>query len=133
VGVTGFCMGGALTFGAAAKGADVACIAPFYGIPDPKYFDTTAIKIPVQAHFGQLDALAGFSDPETAQANFQKMKDAGCDIELCMYESGGHGFMNFGVAGGEEKLKLIGAAIPTQDDVDLAWKRLVAFFNQNLS
>jgi len=132
VGITGFCMGGALTFAAASKGADAACIAPFYGIPDAKYFDTTAIKVPVQAHFGRKDALAGFSDPAAAEANAERMRAAGCDLELLFYESGGHAFMNFGMQGGAEKLASVGFPTPDKADVDLAWANVEGFFAKHL-
>jgi len=132
VGITGFCMGGALTFAAASKGADVACIAPFYGIPDAQYFDTTAIKVPVQAHFGAKDALAGFSDPAAAEANAKKMKTAGCEIDLIFYESAGHAFLNFGMQGGEEKLTSVGFPLPLKADVDLAWGNLHTFLAKHL-
>eukprot|EP00238_Polyblepharides_amylifera_P013096 CAMPEP_0196572236 /NCGR_PEP_ID=MMETSP1081-20130531/2316_1 /TAXON_ID=36882 /ORGANISM="Pyramimonas amylifera, Strain CCMP720" /LENGTH=219 /DNA_ID=CAMNT_0041889481 /DNA_START=796 /DNA_END=1452 /DNA_ORIENTATION=+ len=121
VGVVGFCMGGALSFAAAAKGVGVECAAPFYGIPSAEYFDLTAIEVPVQANFGRLDKNNGFSDPTTAEATVKKMKDAGCDVELILYESGGHAFMNYGMMGGEEKLKSLGFPIPTKEDVNLAW------------
>lgn len=47
VGLTGFCMGGALTLAAASKGVEVKCIQPFYGIPPKEHFDVTAITVPV--------------------------------------------------------------------------------------
>ncbi|KAI8464411.1 MAG: dienelactone hydrolase family-domain-containing protein [Monoraphidium minutum] len=83
VGAVGFCMGGALTF-AAAQHAGVDCAAPFYGIPDPAICQPDAIKVPVQAHFGKLDALQGFSDPASIAAVYEKMKAAGCDVDLFM-------------------------------------------------
>ena len=58
-------MGGALAF-CAAQHAGVDCAAPFYGIPAPTACDVTKIAVPVQAHFGKLDAMAGFSDPEVS-------------------------------------------------------------------
>merc|ERR1719471_1486109 len=66
-GVTGFCMGGALSLAAAVNNTgQLACAAPFYGVPDQTYFDCSKIRIPVQAHFGSLDKLEGLSDPATA-------------------------------------------------------------------
>ncbi len=63
MGVTGFCMGGALTFAAATlipkDVPQLAAAAPFYGIPSPQLCDVTTIKIPVQAHFGEQDILEG--------------------------------------------------------------------------
>lgn len=43
-----------------------------------------AIRVPVQAHFGALDALQGFSDPPSAAKVAAAMKAAGCDVELFM-------------------------------------------------
>ena len=42
-------MGGALTLAALADGAAVDAGAPFYGIPDGRYFDVTKIKAPLLA------------------------------------------------------------------------------------
>jgi len=41
VAIAGFCMGGALTLAAASEGVAVCAAAPFYGIPDARYFDRT--------------------------------------------------------------------------------------------
>ena len=55
VGVTGFCMGGALTLAAAALAPEVDAAAPFYGIPGADLADVSKIKIPIQCHFGDAD------------------------------------------------------------------------------
>jgi carboxymethylenebutenolidase len=51
VGVTGFCMGGALTL-AASQLAGVDCAAPFYGIPAPEIFQVRCVFL--RMHFGGL-------------------------------------------------------------------------------
>lgn len=61
VGCVGFCMGGALAF-CAAQHSGLDCAAPFYGTPNQSICDPGEIKIPLQAHFGKLDSLKGFSD-----------------------------------------------------------------------
>lgn len=132
VGVVGFCMGGALTF-AAAQHAGVSAAAPFYGIPDPAICDPSAIKVPVQAHFGQLDTMQGFSDPESIKPVVEKMKAAGVPVDLFMYEHCGHAFMNALTAGGTEKIKEVGQADPPTDEPQLAFDRLVAFFKRQLA
>jgi hypothetical protein len=38
VGITGFCMGGALSFAAGQHVPQLAAVAPCYGIPDSRYF-----------------------------------------------------------------------------------------------
>ncbi|CAL1530164.1 unnamed protein product, partial [Lymnaea stagnalis] len=55
VGVTGFCMGGALSMAAAALVPEIDAAAPFYGIPSDQLCDVTKIKIPLQCHFAEKD------------------------------------------------------------------------------
>ena len=66
VGITGFCMGGALTLAAVANSDEFSAAVPFYGVPDLSKVPIANIKVPVLAHFGAKDAAKGFSDPETA-------------------------------------------------------------------
>ncbi|XP_013400769.1 uncharacterized protein LOC106166668 [Lingula anatina] len=94
VGVTGFCMGGALAFAAAALVPEISAAAPFYGIPGQQLADLTTIKIPVEAHFGKKDTLQGFSSPDDYRPLVEKLKAAGVDIVLLEYDAG-HGFTNF--------------------------------------
>ena len=94
VGITGFCMGGALTI-AAAHAADVfAAAVPFYGVPDLSKVDVTKIKCPVLAHFGDKDEAKGFSAPEDAYRLEKACKDGGVNFALHMWENAGHAFMN---------------------------------------
>ena len=55
VGVMGFCMGGALTIGAAVHVPEVAAGVCFYGIPPAAFANPADIKIPFQGHFANLD------------------------------------------------------------------------------
>jgi len=93
VGVTGFCMGGALSFAAAALCPDISAAAPFYGIPSAQLCDITKIRAPVQAHFGEKDDIAGFSSPADYTALEAKLKAAGVPYEAFTYPAG-HGFTN---------------------------------------
>ena len=92
VGVTGFCMGGALSLASAALVPEISASAPFYGIPSPQLCDLTTITIPVQAHFGEKDALVGFSSKEDAEKLEKTM--AGKKFELIMHPGVGHAFTN---------------------------------------
>lgn len=92
VGAVGFCMGGALAFGAAVH-ADVDAVAPYYGF-NPAICDLTAVKCPVLAQFGSADKAAGFSDVETARSIEAQLKAAGKDAEVIIYEGADHGFLN---------------------------------------
>ncbi|KAK8958710.1 hypothetical protein KSP40_PGU021247 [Platanthera guangdongensis] len=62
VGVTGFCMGGALSIASAVLVPEVDAVVGFYGAPPAELADASKAKAPVQAHFGELDTFVGFSD-----------------------------------------------------------------------
>jgi carboxymethylenebutenolidase len=94
VGLSGFCMGGALTIANLCTSDTFAGGVPFYGIPDLNYFNLANIKVPVQAHFGSLDQAKGFSDSEAARNLESKAKEAGIQFNLIMWEGGDHAFMN---------------------------------------
>lgn len=55
VGVTGFCMGGALTIAAAVHLPGLAAASCFYGIPPAEFADPARIAIPFQGHFAERD------------------------------------------------------------------------------
>lgn len=95
VGITGFCMGGALALATAAEFGDkIDAVAPFYGIPDQKAFPIEKVKCPVFANFGTLDELKGFSDIETARELAKKAKEANVSFTLREWEGCPHAFMN---------------------------------------
>ncbi|EXB37865.1 Protein usf [Morus notabilis] len=62
VGVTGFCMGGALSIASSVLIPKVDAVVAFYGVPSSELADPAQAKAPVQAHFGELDNFVGFSD-----------------------------------------------------------------------
>lgn len=131
-GVTGFCMGGALSLAAAVRAeGDIACAAPFYGIPAQAYFDCSTIKIPVQGHFGKLDALAGFSDPDAAAGLEVALKKAGCTHEVFMYDNVGHGFLNDLPAMVAKRKAMFGVE-HSEEAVAMAYSRLFSFFAKHL-
>lgn len=120
VGVTGFCMGGALSLAAAAKVPEIDASAPFYGIPGADLADISTIKIPLQLHFGDLDDVAGFSDLE-AQAKLQeKLKSGKVNYEFHCYKGCKHAFTN-GTSPNFNK-----------EAFQLSFKRLVEFFQKSL-
>lgn len=92
--LSGFCMGGALTIANLASSTVFSAGAPFYGVPDLNYFKVEDIKVPVLAHFGDLDMAKGFSDPEAAYNLETRAKNAGINFTLHMWEGGNHAFMN---------------------------------------
>lgn len=58
------------------------------------------IRIPFQYHTGMLDDIRGFSDAKTAKEVVGRMKAAGCEVELHLYEDTPHSFLNALVPGG---------------------------------
>ena len=93
VGVTGFCMGGAVALCALEKCDEIAAGAPFYGRGG--CFDPTTLKKPVLWSSGKLDLFGGFSDEATALQLKADLFEAGNkDYNVTVYEGVGHGFMN---------------------------------------
>ncbi|GAB4820555.1 hypothetical protein N2152v2_007601 [Parachlorella kessleri] len=130
VGAIGFCMGGALALAAAQK-AGVDAAVPFYGLPQEGLCQPQNIKVPVQLHFGRLDQFKGFSDPDSATAFADKVNAAGGKAEVFIYEDCGHGFLNEGDEG-KEKREHMGFPQPSAESQQLAWQRLLDFFDKNL-
>jgi carboxymethylenebutenolidase len=91
VGITGFCMGGALSLFAAAKlpGA-FAAVVPFYGIPDGSKVDFGAIQAPVLGHFANTD---GWCTPELVSGLEAKLKSVGTQATFHRYDAQ-HAFAN---------------------------------------
>ena len=90
VGVTGFCMGGALAIGAAAKaGGEIACTAPFYGYNAKLADVATTLRVPLQGHFGALDKSKGFADVAAAKALEEACKAAGVEHDVFIYDTVG--------------------------------------------
>jgi len=132
VGVIGFCMGGALALIAAQKAGVEACVS-FYGVPGADACDLSAIEIPVQAHFGALDNLAGFSDPAAAE----KLRSALTkeNQSVLTYEGVGHAFMNTSpepYANFEARKEAQGFPVLDENAVELAWDRVKKFFAETL-
>mmetsp|Transcript_1949 Transcript_1949/g.2306 ORF Transcript_1949/g.2306 Transcript_1949/m.2306 type:complete len:256 (-) Transcript_1949:191-958(-) len=137
VGITGFCMGGALAMGGLAASAEIACGAPFYGV-NFQLFDTSTLKKPVQGHFGELDAMAGFSDAATGKKLEADLKAGGnSDVEVFIYPKVGHAFMNDSPSPFSTfaaRMEKMGDGFPPYDaaTAELAWSRLFAFFSKHL-
>ncbi len=118
VGITGFCLGGALTFAAACHVKGLSAVVPFYGIPMPEKVDYSRVEAPILAHFALRD---GWVTPEKARALETTLEGLGKDIRFEYYEAD-HAFVN-----------------DTRPDVydpesaRLAWSRTVEFFHKHLS
>lgn len=131
VGVTGFCMGGALTIASAALVPGVDAAVAFYGTPSPSLADVSKVKVPVQAHFGELDKLAGFSDIKAAKSLEEKLKVSGVDYEVHTYPNVGHAFMNSSLEAQKRK-EDCGFGKHEDEAVELAWSRFDTWFKKYL-
>ncbi len=90
VGVTGFCMGGALTIIAATQ-PGVDAYAAFYGFPPAGAADLDKITAPGLILFGEEEPF--FSVPD-AKAFAEKQRQRGREAEVIIYPGAGHAFFN---------------------------------------
>ncbi len=92
VGLTGFCMGGGLTWHGAARLNGLGAAVPFYGGgPEMSDEQVAQINIPVLAIFGELDQ--GVS-PAVAEARAAQMDNGGVKHETIVYPNAHHAFFN---------------------------------------
>jgi carboxymethylenebutenolidase len=117
VGVTGFCLGGAFTFGCAVELKGIAAAVPFYGVPRVPMSEYSKVRVPIQAHFARRDDWAKVSDAEEIQRTVQA---AGGRMDLFIYEAG-HAFMR-----ATEK------HVYHEESAKLAWGRAVEFLSTHL-
>eukprot|EP00455_Lapot_gusevi_P031374 TRINITY_DN33_c0_g1_i2.p1 TRINITY_DN33_c0_g1~~TRINITY_DN33_c0_g1_i2.p1 ORF type:complete len:267 (-),score=127.74 TRINITY_DN33_c0_g1_i2:54-746(-) len=94
VGVTGFCMGGALSIAGSVLVEEIGAGVCFYGIPSKQLADPANLRVPLQLHFGTEDKLAGFSDPAAANALAEVLRANNATFELFFYEGADHAFTN---------------------------------------
>jgi len=124
VGVTGFCMGGALTLLALTQSPEIDAAVVWYGCPPLEYIDVTKIRAPLQAHWATQDE---FFKIETVDALQLKLKEAGVAHEFFRYLAH-HAFANETAVGPSR--------IPaTQYDPvwsQQAWDRSLRFFGHHL-
>ena len=113
VAVTGYCMGGALTFASAVNIRGLSAVVPFYGLPGD--LDWSKIDAPVQAHFAQHDDWATVAGAEKIKAAVK------VPMELHVYDAQ-HAFCN------EKRPEVFNA-----DACRQAWGRTVAFVRAHTS
>jgi carboxymethylenebutenolidase len=125
VGVTGYCMGGALTVLALTQAPEAAAGVVWYGYPPMEYVDARKIVAPVQAHWATQDAFFALDGVAGLEA---KLAEAGVRYEGHRYLAH-HAFANETAQGP--------ARLPqTQYDAawaQLAWDRTMRFFGHTLA
>ena len=123
VGVTGFCMGGALTVLAAMAVPESAANATWYGYPPLEYVDAARIKAPLLGHWATQDAFFAIAGVDALE---QKLRAAHVDYVFHRYDAK-HAFAN--EKSDTRNLPPLGY---NRDAAVLAWQRTLAFFDQRL-
>ncbi|XP_011047236.1 PREDICTED: uncharacterized protein LOC105141654 [Populus euphratica] len=131
-GVTGFCMGGALSIASSVLVPEVDAVVAFYGVPSSQLADPAQAKAPVQAHFGELDNFVGFSDVTAAKALEEKLKLSGIPYEVHLYPGNAHAFMNRSPEGVKRR-KDMGLSDKDEASAELAWSRFTTWMTRYLS
>jgi carboxymethylenebutenolidase len=117
VGLTGFCMGGAVTIIGAVRIPELSAAVCFYGIPPAAAADPKDVRVPLQCHFAAQD---DWCTPDVVDAFEKALRAAGKDVEIHRYP-GHHAFMN------SERKEVYDDA-----SAKLAWDRCVGFFRKHL-
>ena len=90
IGVTGFCMGGRITFLSACKNSDVKAAAPFYGGGIGSLLDQAPkITCPMLLFFGGQDSFIPNAEVETIKATLGRLKKS---ADVVVYPDAPHGF-----------------------------------------
>jgi carboxymethylenebutenolidase len=125
VGVTGFCMGGALTLLSAVHVPEVDAAVVFYGYPPLEYVDAGRIKAPLMGHWATRDVPFPIAGVDALEA---RLRAAGVAFEFHRYEAQ-HAFFNETQVG-EKKLLPVIEYEPAA--AALAWQRTLGFFGRHL-
>jgi len=90
VGVTGFCMGGALSFASACFVEGLGAVVPFYGIPDPTKVDYAKVTAPILTHVATRDDWVKLPAVEAVQ---KQLAERAQPMSIEVYEAD-HAFAN---------------------------------------
>lgn len=118
VGLTGFCMGGAVAVIGAVHIPELSAAVCFYGLPPESLAAPRDVRVPLQAHFASQD---DWVTPAAADDFERKLRAAGKVFEIHRYQ-GQHAFMN----SERKEVYAAGAA-------KLAWDRCLQFFRKHLA
>jgi len=124
VGVTGFCMGGALTILTLTMAPEADAGVVWYGYPPLEYVDASKIQAPLAVHWAEQDGAFAIAGVDALEA---KLKEAGVAYTGHRYLAQ-HAFAN-------ETAQGPGRIAITQYDAawaQIAWDRTFAFFGKHL-
>ncbi|NJN58201.1 MAG: dienelactone hydrolase family protein [Leptolyngbyaceae cyanobacterium SL_5_9] len=119
IGVTGFCLGGGLTFFTACKFSEaIAAAAPFYGMVLDEWVEAIPdITVPMYLFFGGTDPFIPHERIRQIESRFQEL---GKTYQLKIYPEANHGFFC------HERSSYNRAA------AEDSWQKLIQFFRQHL-
>ena len=123
VGVTGFCMGGALTVLAAVNVPELDAAVVWYGVPPLDYVDASKIKAPLMGHWATQDTAFPIAKVDELE---KKLGQAAVSFEFYRYDAK-HAFAN-------ETADSKNLAFIRYDAAaaQLAWDRTMAFLDKHL-
>jgi carboxymethylenebutenolidase len=125
VGVTGFCMGGALTILSLTMSPEADAGVVWYGFPPLEFVDASKIRVPVMAHWAEQDVPFPIATVDQLE---EKLRAAGVAYTGHRYLAH-HGFAN-------ETAQGPGRIPMTQYDATwarMAMDRTLAFFGRHLA
>lgn len=118
IGITGFCMGGRISFLAACKNADIKAAVPFYGGGIAGLLDQAAkITCPLLLFFGDQDPFIPNDQVAAITATLERLHKP---AEVVVYPGAPHGFF----CNERDSYRADAAAD--------AWKRLTQFLSRHL-
>ncbi len=117
VGITGYCMGGALTLLAAMHGAGFASAVIYYGFPPEDAGDPATIRIPLMGHWALHDAFFKIDGVDRIE---ERLRAGDVSYQFYRYDAK-HAFANPKGLGNYNR-----------DAAEAAWKRSVEFFHRTL-
>jgi carboxymethylenebutenolidase len=117
VGLTGFCMGGAVTVLGAIRIPELKAAIAFYGLPPEGHYKAADIKVPFQGHYSNTD---DYPSSEQLDVFETELKVANSRTDIFRYDAD-HAFMN------EQRDAHDRAA------AELGWQRMLEFWKVHLS
>ena len=123
VGVTGFCMGGALTVLSSCNVPEMDAGVIWYGYPPLEYVDASKVKAPLQGHWATQDQAFPIAGVDKLE---EKLRAAKVNFEFFRYNAK-HAFAN--ETADQRKLDMLKYDASAAEQ---AWKRTMEFLAKNL-
>src|SRR2546423_1911199 len=117
IGVTGFCMGGALTLLSAVNVPETDAAVAWYGFPPLEYIDAAKVKAPLMGHYAIDDQAFPIGKVDELE---KKLRDAKVKFKFHRYKAK-HAFANE-----EANSKKLAMLEYNPQAAELAWKRTMA-------